>query len=65
MHATFFNGGIWVFDTSNPFQPHEIAYYIPQIPEGADTDDIHVDENGMMYVVNPLQGGLYILELNL
>ena len=54
-----------MFDTSNPFQPHEIAYYIPQIPEGADTDDIHVDENGMMYVVNPLQGGLYILELNL
>ena len=58
MYATFFNGGIRVFDTTNPFQPQEVAYYIPQIPEGADA-------NGIMYVVDRLQGGLYILEMNL
>ena len=38
------------------------------IGEGADANDIndvHVDENGIMYVVDRLQGRLYILELNL
>ena len=42
-------------------------YHIPQIPEGAQANginDVHVDENGIMYVVERLQGGLYILELN-
>ena len=67
-YATFFNGGIRVFDTTNAFQPQEVAYYIRQIPEGAQANginDVHVDENGIMYVVDRLQGGLYILELNL
>ena len=51
----------------NPFQPQEVAYYIPQIPEGADANginDVHLDENSIMYVVDHLQGGLFILELN-
>ena len=68
VYATFFNAGIRVFDTTNPFQPQEAAHYFPQTPEGADANginDVHVDENGMMYVVDRLQGGLYILELNL
>ena len=41
---------------------------MPQIPEGADANginDVHVDENGIVYVVDRLQGGLYILELNI
>lgn len=29
------------------------------------TNDVHVDENGIVYVVDRLQGGLYILELNI
>ena len=57
-----------VFDTTNPSQPQELAHCIPRIPEGANANginDVHVDENGIMYVVDRLQGGLYILELNL
>ena len=45
----------------------EVAYYIPQIPEGDDANginDAHMDESGIMYVVDRLQGGLYILEMN-
>ena len=64
--ATFFNGGIRVFDTTNPFQPQEVAYFVPPIPESAQAigiNDVHVDENGILYVVDRIKGGLYILEL--
>jgi len=66
--GTFFNAGIRVFDIKNPFQPEEVAYFVPEIPEGADANginDIHVDENGIMYVVDRIKGGMYILELNI
>ena len=68
IYATFFNAGSRVFDTSNPFQPEEVAYFVPEIPAGAEANginDVHVDENGIMYVVDRIKGGLYILELNL
>ena len=68
IYATFFNGGIRVFDTSNPFQPEEVAYFVPEIPAGAvanGINDVHVDENGILYVVDRINGGLYILELTI
>jgi hypothetical protein len=66
--ATFFNGGIRVFDIANPFQPQEVAYFVPPLQPGAQSvgiNDVHVDENGIMYVVDRIKGGLYILELNI
>ena len=51
-----------------PFNPRRSLTFVPRIPDGADANginDVHVDENGIMYVVDRLQGGLYILELNL
>lgn len=66
--ATFFNGGIRVFDIANAFQPQEVAYFVPPIPDGAQANginDVHVDENGIMYVVDRIKGGLYILELTI
>ncbi len=64
--ATLFNAGVRVYDTSDPFHPEEVAYFVPEIPEGAPSNginDVYVDENGIMYVVDRLKGGLYILEL--
>jgi len=68
IYATFFNAGIRIFDTSDPFHPEEVAYFVPEIPAGAEANginDVHVDENGIMYVVDRIKGGLYILELDL
>ena len=66
IYGTFFNGGVRVFDTSDPFRPEEVAYFVPELVEGAPSvgiNDVYVDENGVMYVVDRLKGGLYILEL--
>ena len=65
IYATLFNAGVRVYDTSDPFRPEEVAYFVPEIPEGAPSNginDVYVDENGIMYVVDRLKGGLYILE---
>ena len=54
-----------VTDLANPRRSPTTS---PQIPEGADANginDVHVDENGIMCVVDRLQGGLYILEINI
>ena len=67
--ATFFNGGVRAYDTSNPYQPREIAYFVPGAPKlspaGAiQLNDVWVDERGIVYTVDRFAGGLYILEMN-
>ena len=64
--GAFFNAGVRVYDTSNQYQPKEVAYFVPQIPQGAPANavnDVFVDENRTIYAVDRLEGGLYILEL--
>ena len=66
--GTFFNGGVRAFDTSNPYQPQEIAYYVPgkpaMSPKGAvQINDVWVDENGLVYAVDRFGGGLYAIEM--
>ena len=66
IYGTFFNAGVRVFDTSDPFRPEEVAYFVPDLVEGAPSvgiNDVYVDENGIVYAVDRLKGGLYILEL--
>ena len=68
--GTFFNGGVRVFDLSNPLQPKEVAYFIPPKPENSivnavQINDIYVDENRTIYAVDRHAGGLYVLELDI
>ena len=68
--GSFFNGGIRVFDTTNPYRVEEIAYYVPGAPKlspaGAiQINDVYVDENAIVYGVDRFGGGLYILEMNI
>ena len=67
--CTFFNGGVRAYDTSNPYQPQEVAYYVPGAPKMAPSgaiqiNDVWVDERRIIYAVDRFAGGLYILEMN-
>jgi len=67
--ATFFNGGVRAYDLSNPFQPKEIAYFVPgapkMSPKGAiQINDVYVDDRGLVFIGDRFTGGLYVLEWN-
>ncbi|WP_198951318.1 LVIVD repeat-containing protein [Pigmentiphaga sp. NML080357] len=68
--GTFFNAGVRVYDTSNPWQVQELAYYVPAAPAlspvGAiQLNDVYVDDRRIVYTVDRFCGGLYILEMNI
>ncbi|HXP77736.1 MAG TPA: hypothetical protein VN823_26615 [Stellaceae bacterium] len=68
--GTYFNGGVRVHDISDPFQPKEVAHYVPPTPKGstvgsANVNDVYVDENEIVYAVDRFSGGLYVLEMTL
>ena len=68
--GTYFNGGVRVHDIANPFQPVEVAHYVPAAPPGSPAgaiqiNDVYVDETEIVYAVDRFAGGLYVLELTL
>jgi len=68
--GTYFNGGLRVHDITNPFQPREIAHYVPEPPAGSrvpsvQINDVYVDENRVVYAVDRFAGGLYVLEMTI
>jgi hypothetical protein len=68
--GTFFNAGVRVYDTSNPYQVQEIAYYVPGAPKlspagAVQLNDVYVDDRRIVYTVDRFTGGLYILEMNI
>ena len=68
LFGTYFGGGLRVHDITNPFQPKEVASFVPEPPAGsrvgaAMINDVYVDENRMVYAVDRFAGGLYVLEL--
>jgi hypothetical protein len=67
--GTFFNGGLRAYDISNPFQPTELAAFVPAAPprsicQSIQLNDVFVDERAIVYTVDRLSGGLYILEMD-
>jgi hypothetical protein len=67
--GTFYSAGVRAFDISNPYQPQEVGYYIPETPVGSpkgaiQLNDVFVDERGIVYTVDRFVGGLYVLEMD-
>ena len=51
-------------DVSNPYQPKEVGYYVPEPGKGQNSvqsNDVYHDENGLLYLIDRLDG-LEILE---
>jgi hypothetical protein len=67
--GTFFNGGLRAYDISNPYQPKEVATFVPPPPKGTPAgavqlNDVFVDEREIVYTVDRHTGGLYVLEMD-
>jgi hypothetical protein len=67
--GTFFNGGLRAYDISNPYQPKEVAAFVPPPPKGTPAgavqlNDVFVDEREIVYTVDRFTGGLYVLEMD-
>lgn len=66
LYATWFAGGLRVLDLSDPFEPQEIAHYMPVLPEGAapQSNDVDVGPDGRIYLLDR-NTGLDILEMTI
>jgi hypothetical protein len=66
--GSFFNGGVRLYDISDPANPAEVAYHVPRAPAGSPAGAIQInhiywDELGIVYGVDRLAGGLYTFEI--
>lgn len=66
--GTFFNAGVRVYDTTDPYRVEEVAYFVPGAPKlspaGAiQLNDVYVDDRRIVYTVDRFTGGLYVLEM--
>ena len=67
--GTFFNAGVRAFDVRDPFQPREVAAFVPAVPSASKTgaiqiNDVYVAADGLVYAVDRGGGGLYILQFD-
>ena len=65
VYLSYFNGGLRIVDIQDQYRPVETGYFIPERPEGQisiQTNDVFVDHDGLIYIVDRLDGHMYILE---
>jgi hypothetical protein len=65
--GSFFNAGVRAYDIRDPFQPREVAAFVPPAPKGSpigaiQINDVYVTADGIVYAVDRSGGGLYLLQ---
>ncbi len=63
----WFAQGLRVVDIKDPFAPREVAFYLPDPPQGQErvtSNDVTVDDRGLVYLVDR-NGGVDIVELDI
>ena len=62
--VAWFAHGLRIIDISRPHALKEVAYYLPDVPQGSErvqSNDVTVDERGLIYLLDRVRG-LHILE---
>ncbi len=62
---TYFNAGLRAVDVSDPLRPTEVGYFVPETAEGQNSiqsNDVGVDENGLLYLIDRWGAGMHIVE---
>jgi hypothetical protein len=64
----YFNGGVRIWDIREPQAPMEVAFYVPEAnaktaPDGYMTNNVEIDNRGLVYVVDRNGAGMEILDL--
>ncbi|MDU8944752.1 LVIVD repeat-containing protein [Ovoidimarina sediminis] len=62
VYATWFAGGLRVLDLADPHLPVEVAHWMPDDGRIPQSNDVDVDEQGLIYVLDRVRG-LDILEM--
>ena len=65
--GAFFNAGVRAFELADPFQPREVAAFVPRTPPGSaasaiQVNDVYVTADGIVYAVDRGGEGLYVLQ---
>jgi hypothetical protein len=63
--TTWFSAGLRIYDISDPYEPEEIAAFLPETPpgqRGCRISDLFVEDRGIVYAADRAKGGLYVLE---
>ena len=66
VYCTWFSGGLRIVDIADPSAPQEVGHFIPQPGQGRvapQTNDVDVDDRGLIYIVDRYTG-FDILEFN-
>ena len=62
--VVWFNAGLRVVSLADPYRPTEVGHYVPAADGGEpiQSNDVTVDDRGLIYVSDRWSGGLHILE---
>ncbi|MEP6813086.1 MAG: hypothetical protein ABI990_08865 [Actinomycetota bacterium] len=61
VYATYFSGGLVVYDLADPERPELVARWVPDLAS-PQLNDLWIEPDGRAWVTDRLEGGLYLVE---